>query len=78
MMVAAREWTEHAMRNLTTNTPIKASLARVHATKKAIYQPWADVYYTMWHFFAGWGWNKIVGAKEILTTGVGNLFKGRI
>lgn len=69
MMEAARQWTERAIRNATTNTPIKASLARIHATESEIMQSWNDVFYTMWHFFAGWGWNKMVGLKEIFTAG---------
>lgn len=78
MMDAARQWTDTAIRNATTNTPIKASLARIHATRSEINQAWADTYYTLWHFFAGWGWNKLVGFKEIASAGFGNFAKGRI
>ena len=54
LMQRARNHNETIVRNMTTNTSIRASLTRVHATKNPVFQAWKDLYYSMFHFFAGW------------------------
>lgn len=64
----AREYAEYSIRNQTTNTPVIASLARVHPAKNPYNQPMKDTFYTLWHFFAWWWYNKISWAWKIVKT----------
>lgn len=68
LLDSAKWYAEYSVRLHTTNTPVAASLTRVHPTKRAIFQPAKDILYTMWHFFAWWGFNKINWAWKIVKT----------
>lgn len=75
---AANQYSEYAIRLSTTNTPILASLVRVHAAKNPINQPMLDTFYVMWNFFSGWWFNKISWAIKILKDWLWNVLHWRI
>lgn len=78
LMQRARNHNETIVRNMTTNTSIRASLTRVHATENPVFQAWKDLYYSMFHFFAGWWWNKVIWFYDISKAGLGNIYRWQI
>lgn len=78
LLNAAKWYTEYSIRLSTTNTPVLASLVRVHAAKNPINQPMLDTWYVMWNFFSGWWFNKIAWAWKILKEWFWNIYHWRI
>ncbi len=78
LLEAARKYSEYSIRLSTTNTPILASLVRVHAAKNPLNQPMLDCWYVMWNFFSGWWFNKIAWAWKILKEWFWNIYHWRI
>lgn len=78
LLEAARQYTEYAVRLTTTNTPLMASLVRVHAAKNPLNQPMLDTWYVLWNFFSGWWFNKIMWAYKIWKTWKDNILQWKI
>jgi len=78
MLEAARWYSEYSIRLATTNTPVLASLVRVHAAKNPLNQPMLDCWYVMWNFFAWWWFNKISWAWKIFKDWMSNIYHWRI
>lgn len=78
LLDAAKWYAEYSIRLSTTNTPVLASLVRVHATKNPLNQPMLDCWYVMWNFFSGWWFNKVMWAWKILKDWFWNIYHWRI
>ena len=78
LLDAAKWYSEYSIRLSTTNTPVLASLVRVHAAKNPLNQPMLDCWYVMWNFFSGWWFNKIMWAWKILKDWFWNIYHWRI
>lgn len=78
MLEAARWYAEYSVRLHTTNSPISAALTRVHPSSKPINQPIKDIFYTLWHFFAWWWYNKVAWAWKIIRTWADNVYHWKI
>lgn len=78
MLDAARWYSEFAVRNATTNSPVTAALARVHPTKNPLNQPMMDTFYTLWHFFSWWWYNKMLWAWTIFKQWISNIYRWEI
>ena len=84
LLEAAKSYAEYAVRMSTTNTPIASTLTKVHPVQDSIfwrgriYQPAVDTYYSMYHFFAWWWYNKTKWAWTILRDWMNNIMEWRI
>lgn len=75
---AARSYTDYSVRLSTTNAPYTAALLRIHPTKHAVNQSFADTFWTLWHFFSWWGLNKVMWWLEIAQAWVTNIYRWKI
>lgn len=78
MIEAARWYSEFAVRNATTNSPVTAALTRVHPANNPLNQPMKDTFYTLWHFFAWWWYNKMLWAWTIFKQWISNIYRWEI
>lgn len=85
LMEAAKTYAEYAVRMSTTNTPVAATLIRVHPVSDTslfwrwrTYQPAKDTYYSLYHFFSWWWYNKTKWAWTILRDWMNNIMEWRI
>lgn len=75
---AAKWYSEYAVRNATTNSAVTAALTRVHPAKNPVNQPMKDTFYTLWHFFSWWWYNKLLWAWKTFKTWWDNILRWEI
>ena len=75
MLEAARWYSEFSVRQATTNSPVIAALTRVHPAKNPLNQPMKDTFYSLWHFFSWWWYNKILWAWDTFKKWVWNIYR---
>lgn len=78
LIEAANWYAEYSIRNMTTNTWVSASTTKLHATENQWQQPIVDTFYALWHFFAGWWWNKVLWWWHVIKTWLWNVYRWEI
>lgn len=78
LLEAARWYAEYSVRQATTNSSVTAALTRINPARNPLNQPMKDTFYSLWHFFSWWWYNKIIWAWEILKTWFWNAYRWEI